>query len=230
MNTPIINSSTLTFLKNLEQNNNRDWFTENKTKYLAAHHNMSDFADHLILLMNEHDAIEQVSGKKSLYRIYNDIRFSKDKSPYKLRFALGLQRATTQRRGGYYLHIQPGNNFLACGFFNPNSADLKRIRKDKEKNPQIWRKLLDTKKIKQGFGSLSGNQVPTFPKGFPKDHEAIDLIRFKQFILKHSFTDQEVLQANFAQTVALLFKNVRPFFDYLSIVLTTDENGASLIE
>ena len=230
MNTPIIKPSTLSFLSDLAQNNNRDWFAENKSHYTSAHENMIAFVEDLLHTMSAHDALSTPSGKKSLYRIYNDVRFSANKAPYKPRFAFGMQRATAERRGGYYVHLQPRNNFLACGFFSPNPADLKRIRQDIEQNPATWRKLLGTKEIKQSFGTLTGNQVPTFPKGFPKEHEAIDLIRHKQFILKHSFTDQEVVQEDFLQKINLLFQEVRPFFDYLSIVLTTDLNGVSLLE
>ncbi|MDG2431694.1 DUF2461 domain-containing protein [Flavobacterium sp.] len=229
MSTPIIKPSTITFLSDLAQNNNRDWFAKNKSRYTSAHENMIAFVEELLHIMSKHDALATPSGKKSLYRIYNDVRFSANKAPYKPRFAFGIQRASAQRRGGYYVHLQPGNNFLACGFFSPNPADLKRIRQDIEQNPATWRQILGSKKIKQSFGTLTGNQVPTFPKGFPKEHEAIDLIKYKQFIVKHHFTDQEILQPNFLHTIDLLFQDVRPFFDYLSIVLTTDANGVSLI-
>lgn len=224
-----ITTSSITFLKNLEKNNDRDWFTENKTQYTTAQNNIIAFADQLIVLMNYHDAIENASGKKSLYRIYNDVRFSKNKLPYKPRFAIGLQRATALKRGGYYLNIQPGNNFLACGFFSPNPDDLKRIRKDIELNPKAWRKILNATSIKENFTELAGNKVLTSPRGFSKDHEAIDLIRYKQFILRHNFTDQEVVDPYFVNKVNALFKSVRPFFNYLSLVLTTDLNGESKV-
>ncbi|MEZ7504856.1 DUF2461 domain-containing protein [Flavobacterium sp. Arc2] len=225
MEDSFIASSSITFLKNLEKNNNRDWFAEHKTQYTKAQSNIIAFADHLIALMNAHDAIENVSGKKSLYRIYNDVRFSKDKSPYKPRFALGLQRATKLKRGGYYLNLQPSNNFLAAGFFSPNPDDLKRIRKDIELNPAAWRKILNSKSIKDNFVELAGNKVPTYPRGFSKDHEAIDLIRHKQFVLRHNFTDKEVIDPQFVYKVNEIFKSVRTFFDYMSTVLTTDLNG-----
>ncbi|HRL71683.1 MAG TPA: DUF2461 domain-containing protein [Flavobacterium sp.] len=229
MKDSIILPSSIAFLNNLETNNNREWFAENKERYIAAQSNIIGVIDQLIVLMNAHDAIENASGKKSLYRIYNDVRFSKDKLPYKPRFAFSLQRATKLKRGGYYVNIQPGNNFLACGFFSPNPEDLKRIRKDIELNPAAWSKILNSKPIKDNFVELAGNKVPTFPKGFPKDHEAIDLIRHKQFILRHNFTDQEVVDPEFVYTVSKIFKSVRPFFDYTSFVLTTDLNGETIV-
>ena len=220
-----IAASSLTFLKNLEKNNNREWFTENKETYISAQNNIIAFADELITVMNTHDAIENTSGKKSLYRIYSDVRFSKEKAPYKPRFAIGLQRATTLKRGGYYLNIQPGNSFLACGFFSPNADDLKRIRKDIEINSTAWRKILNSKIIKDNFVALAGNKVPTSPRGFSKDHEAIDLIRHKQFILRYNFIDKEVIDPQFVYKVNEIFQSVRPFFDYMSTILTTDLNG-----
>ncbi|UQD56772.1 DUF2461 domain-containing protein [Flavobacterium sp. K5-23] len=221
--------SSISFINDLVVNNKRDWFAENKQRYVSAQSNIIDFIDQLIPLMNNHDAIDNVSGKKSLYRIYNDVRFSKDKLPYKPRFAFSLQRSTKLKRGGYYVNIQPSNNFLACGFFSPNPDDLKRIRKDIELNPDEWRKILNSKSIKNNFVELTGNKVPSFPKGFPKDHEAIDLIRHKQFILRHNFTDKEILDPEFVHTVNEIFKSVRVFFDHMSFVLTTDLNGETIV-
>jgi uncharacterized protein (TIGR02453 family) len=217
------------FLKTLEANNNRDWFAANKDAYLTAQNNIAACVDHLILLMNDHDHLENKSGKKSLYRIYNDVRFSKDKTPYGARFAFSLRRATPYKRGGYYTHLKPGSSYLACGFFAPNPADLKRIRTDIVYNHQDWRKILDSKLFKKNFDVLLGNLVPTVPRGFDKEHIAIDLIRHKQFILKHTFTDEEVLNPNFLFNANEIFKSVRPFFDYLSMVLTTDANGEMII-
>lgn len=227
-NTTILPSS-ISFLNALAINNNRDWFADHKESYLDAQNNMIDFVDELIVLMNTHDILENQSGKKSLYRIYNDVRFSKDKLPYKPRFAFSLQRATNSKRGGYYVNIQPGNNFLACGFFSPNPADLKRIRQDIEINYNEWYAILDSKTIKKNFVALAGSKVLTSPRGFSKEHEAIDLIRHKQFTLRHDFTDKEVLQPDFLNKVDALFNSVRPFFDYMSSVLTTNLNGETTV-
>jgi uncharacterized protein (TIGR02453 family) len=103
-----IHPSTLKFLKDLAKHNDREWFASRKQSYLDSLENVSDFADQLIIEMNKHDELDNTSGRKSIYRIYNDVRFSKDKSPYKVRFAFSLSRATKFRRGGYYVHIKPG--------------------------------------------------------------------------------------------------------------------------
>ena len=227
-NQSIIQKSTLKFLKDLAKNNNREWFNAHKELYLVAHQNMCDFAEQLIIEMNKHDEIENESGRKSLYRIYNDVRFSKDKSPYSARFAFSLKRATKLRRGGYYVNIKPGSSFLGCGFFNPNPEDLKRIRIDIDSNYDQWRKLLKLKGIKDNFGELKGDKVLSAPRGFSIDNPAIDLLRHKQFVFRHHFTDEEVLSENFLKEVNRIFKSVRPYFNHMSEVLTTDLNGESI--
>lgn len=224
-----IQPSTLRFLKDLAKNNNRAWFADHKDQYLAAQSAMIVFIDQLILMMNKHDELETESGKKSLFRIYNDVRFSKDKSPYNPRFAFSLKRATKLKRGGYYMNIKPGNCFLACGFFAPNADDLKRIRQDIDYNYPEWNSILQSKSIKSTFGALQGDTVLTAPRGYTTDHEAIALLRHKQFIVRHHFTDAEVVSPDFLKQVNTMYKNVRPYFDYMSSVLTTDANGELLV-
>ena len=220
-----INRSTLNFLKDLAAHNDREWFAEHKETYTEAQQNMIDFVDALIVTMNTHDVLENESGKKSLFRIYNDVRFSKNKAPYKTRFAFSLQRATKARRGGYYVNITPGGSFLACGFFGPNPEDLKRIRQDIDVNYEDWNTLLDSESIRTVFGELRGEQVATSPKGYSKDHPAIGLLRHKQFIFRREFSDQEVLADDFSDRISNSFQALRPWLDYMSQVLTTDLNG-----
>lgn len=224
-----ISKSSLDFLKTLSKNNNRDWFQKNKDRYLEAHQDMIAFTDALLVEMKKHDNIETASGKDSLFRIYNDIRFSKDKKPYKTYWAGGIKRATKKLRGGYYFQIEPGNSFAAGGFFSPEPADLLRIRQDIDMNYADWKKLLSAKTIKSLFGELKGEKVATAPKGFSKDNPAIGLLRHKQFYLQRNFTDKEVLSPGFLQELNKTFKGLRPYFDYMSDVLTTDLNGVSKI-
>ncbi|MCB0410019.1 MAG: DUF2461 domain-containing protein, partial [Flavobacteriales bacterium] len=188
-----ITKQNFEFLKALEKNNNRDWFNENKATYEKCHNEVIAFADALLVEMKKHDNIETASGKRSLMRIYRDVRFSKDKSPYKTNWGGSFTRATKLLRGGYYYHIQPGNCFLGGGFWGPNVDDLLRIRKDIDANPNELRKIINSKSFKETFGELQGDQLKTAPKGFDKDHEAIDLLRYKQFLIGKSFTDKEVM-------------------------------------
>jgi uncharacterized protein (TIGR02453 family) len=226
----IIEKPTLSFLKKLSANNERDWFNANKDQYEHAKENTEHFIDALIAKMNLHDQLETPSGKKSLYRIYNDVRFAKDKSPYSPRFAGYLKRAKPLLRGGYYFWIRPSGTRVACGFAYPNADDLKRIRQDIESNYEDWNKLLKSKGIQMHFGKMMGEQVKTSPRGFSSDHPAIDLLRYKQYWFERSFTDKEVLADDFLLTVNKTYRSIRPFFDYMSEILTTDINGESLLE
>lgn len=219
----------LQYLDELKQNNNREWFKAHKKDYEASYKLMIDFAETLLIEMQKHDDIKTVSGKKSLFRIYRDIRFSKDKRPYKTSWSGSFKRATNAFRGGYYYHIEPGNSFIAGGFFGPNPDDLRHIRNQIASDDSPLRKVLDQDSIKSYYGSLQGDQVKTAPKGFDRDHPAIDLLRYKQYILKHSFSDFEVKSEDFDIKVSNGFQRIRPFFDVMSEFLTTDLNGISLI-
>ncbi|MGN6646235.1 MAG: DUF2461 domain-containing protein [Cytophaga sp.] len=222
--TPVLN-----FLKKLSKNNNKEWFTKNKDVYQHAYAELIIFADALLAEMNKHDTIETPSGKKSLYRIYNDVRFSKDKSLYKNNLGGGLRRATKLLRGGYYYHIEPGNSFVAGGFFSPNAEDLLHIRQHLSADPKTLTRILNQPTFRKTFGSLIGEKVKTAPRGFDVSDPAIELIRHKQFIIKHTFTDQEVSSPDFHKLVSDTFKKMRPYLDYMSEILTTDLNGESVI-
>jgi uncharacterized protein (TIGR02453 family) len=223
----VIEKETLQFLRDLAKHNNREWFSENKSRYLQAQSNVIQFMDELILKMNQHDRLETQSGKESLYRIYNDVRFSNNKTPYNPRFAGNLRRQKPMFRGGYYFWIKPGESRVGCGFTYPNPEDLLRIRQDIAINYQRWKRLLHSKAIQNSFGKMKGEQLKTAPRGFDKDHPAIDLLRHKQFWFEHSFTDKEVMADDFLDQINKTFKCIRPFFNHMSEVLTTDLNGVS---
>lgn len=223
-----IPATSLQFLNRLKQHNNRDWFNEHKDEFSVQQAYIETFAEQLLAAMNEHDVIETPSGRKSLHRIYRDTRFSADKTPYKTNWSGSFTRATKLRRGGYYFHIAPGNSFIAGGFFGPSTQDLKRIRDDISYDAAPLRKILKSKTFINTFGSLLGEQLKTAPKGFDPTHEAIDLLRYKQFLLRRNFNDEEVLSATFLKEANQTYKNMRPFFDYMSDVLTTDINGLTI--
>lgn len=224
-----ITKDNFAFLKKLEKNNNRDWFQANKDEYVKQHEGIIAFADELLGLMNQHDNIETISGKKSLYRIYRDVRFSKDKSPYKKNWSGGFKRATKQLRGGYYFHLQPGgSSFIGGGFWGPNKEDLLRIREEIATDASEMREIITSKDFVDTFGALDGEQLKSAPKGFDKEHKDIDLLRYKQFIFGRNFTDEEVMSKDFVHVANDTFKKMRPFFDLMSEILTTDSNGAPL--
>lgn len=223
-----IPQSSIDFLKAIGKNNNRDWFNAHKAQFQQEQEHIAAFAEGILQRLSMHDEIETPSGKAGLYRIYRDTRFSSDKTPYKTNWSGGFRRATRLRRGSYYFQIEPGNSFVGGGFWGPVPQDLKRIREDIAFDAAPLRKIISAAAFRSSFGSLKGEQVKTTPKGFEATHEAIDLLRYKQFLLVRKFSDQEVLQASFPEEVNKTFKNMRPFLDYMSEVLTTDTNGLEL--
>ncbi|RCW90732.1 DUF2461 domain-containing protein [Winogradskyella arenosi] len=223
---PSIPQEVFSFLEKLEKNNNRDWFNEHKLEFKAIETQMKAVFQHLGELMSTHDLIEKIK----VFRIYRDVRFSKNKLPYKTHFGGSFARHKPELRGGYYVQIQPRNqSFIAVGFWDPNKEDLLRIRKEFEMDDSEIRALIEAKPFKEIWGNLTGDSLKTAPKGFDKSHPAIDLIRRKQFVFVKSFTDKEVLSDQFINEVNEAFIAVRPFFDFMSDVLTTDLNGESLL-
>ncbi len=221
-----IEKATLSFLTTLEAHNERPWFDANKECYLAAHANMVAFAEVLLDRMKTHDKISTPSGKASLMRIYTDQRFHTDKPPYAPRFGGRLVRVKPALRGGYFYRIQPDDrSHVTCGFMGPMADDLRLIRQDIDHDHSTWRKILRGRNLRTHLGELFGDGVATVPRGYAKDHPAADLLRKKQFLLRRTFTDKEVLAPGFLDEVLTTFRAVRPWFDHMTEVLTSDGNG-----
>jgi len=222
-----IQKSTLDFLVALKENNDREWFNEHKDEFKGEQTLAKDFYAAIRRNLEQNDEID----KFKLYRIYRDVRFSHDKTPYQPHFAGSFSRTGKKLRGGYYLRIRPGESFLAGGFWAPNKEDLFRVRKEFEFDSKEIRKILAEKKFVSFFdGELVGEELKTAPRGFDKEHPNLDLIRKKGFIAVRKFTDKEVLSPNFLEVVSESFLALRPFFDYMSDVLTTNLNGESIID
>lgn len=220
-----IAQTSLQFLSDLAANNNRVWFQANKPRYEATLENMKQFMQAVEAGLNETDHIEEAT----LFRIYRDVRFSKDKLPYKDNFGMGFKRATKRLRGGYYLQIGPGVSFAGGGFWAPNAQDLKRIRDEFAVDDQPIRQIMADATFQDYFGALRGDEVKTAPRGYEKDHPAVDLIRKKNFFVHRDFSDAEVTGGNFLREVKKTFEAMRPYFDYMSMVLTTDMNGEVVV-
>ena len=220
-----VSPSIFEFLKALKQNNNRDWFHANKQIYKDQRVLISEYAQYIKQELNKSDEIE----KSKIFNIHIDIRFKKDKTPYKTHFSFYYVRKKPKLRGGYYVHLGPNSSFIAGGFWKPERDDLLRIRQEFEMDAQEFRDFSSESKFKDVWGELYGTEVKTAPKGFPKEHKNIDLIRKKQWIFRSPFTDGEVFSENFLDEVVRRFEAIRPFFDYMSGVLTTDLNGESIV-
>ncbi|MEM9001062.1 MAG: DUF2461 domain-containing protein [Bacteroidota bacterium] len=226
MQNHVIPADAFKFLRNLSKNNNRDWFTTHKAEFKKQEAHIKSFYDAVCENLNAHDEIE----KMKLFRIYRDVRFSKDKTPYKTHFAGSFSRLGAQLRGGYYLRIKPGETFIATGFWEPNKEDLFRISKEFEMDATDFREIIDARAFKEIWGELQGDAVKTAPKGFDKAHVNIDLIKKKQFIFVKSFSDDEVLASTFIGEVDKSFRAIRPYFNLMSDILTTNLNGESILD
>jgi len=213
------------FLNLLEKNNTREWFSENKPQFQIEEAKIKLFFNDIFNELQKSDQLESCK----VFRIYRDVRFSKEKIPYKTNFSCGMVRAKPHLRGGYYLHLQPQNSFIGGGFWEPNKEDLLRIRKEFELDSHSILQITSSKEFTKTFGKIHGEELKTAPKGFDKNHEAIDLIRKKQYLITKKYSDEDVFSSNFKQIVNEDFKQMRPFFDYMSDILGTDLNGERLI-
>ena len=225
-----IDKSTYTFLRQLAAHNDRGWFEEHRGQYEAARENVASFAQELLDRLSKTDVISTENGKKSLFRIYRDVRFSKNKLPYKTNFAGSFTRDGKQRRGGYYFHLSPQENMVGGGFYGIERHDLKRIREELGGDAGAVREILAENNFRRLYGELRGERLRTAPQGYATDHPNIDLLRYKQFYAARDFTEQEVLSAQFIDLAEEALLGLRPFFAYFSEVLTTDANGESMLD
>ncbi len=224
----IITPAVFDFLRELKTNNSREWMAAHKKRYLENEILLKKVYEDIRLGLMEDDEIDKVK----VFRINRDVRFSKNKTPYNIHRSVSYSRAGAHRRGSYYLRIEPGGNSrISGGFFSPEAADLKRIRTEFSIDSAEMRAILNHKDFKKVYGNEfdARRAVKTAPRGFDKDDANIDLIRLQSFFVTKKFTDSEVLATNFTENVISNFKVLRPFFDYMSDVLTTDLDGQLII-
>ena len=222
----MLSKDVFSFLKKLQSNNNREWFNEHKATFKTIEVGVKQFYNQLFEQLNQVDSVDSFK----VFRIYRDVRFSKNKLPYKTHFGGSFHRTKPELRGGYYLHIAPNNkSFIATGFWDPNKEDLFRIRKEFEMDASELRGLMNQPTFKSVWGVLQGDELKSAPRGFDKLDPNIDLIRKKQFIFTKTYLDKEVLSDGFDKEVIENFKVIRPYFDYMSSVLTTNLNGESIL-
>lgn len=217
-----VKPETLTFLKDLTQNNNREWFNENKNLYTESQENVIAFLDELIKEMAEFDEeLGKIDGKKSLFRIYRDTRFSKDKIPYKTNFGASLGMGKGSQKAGYYLHIEPGKSFLAGGVYMPESSVLKEVRKEISLYGEDFLKIISQKEFKKHFPELDqDDKLKKIPQGFEKEDPMGEYLKLKSFIVLYHLKDEEVLDKDAVKNMTKIFNLMKPFNDFLNTPLT----------
>jgi uncharacterized protein (TIGR02453 family) len=214
---------TLDFLKKLDKNNNRFWFQANKKAFDAAQDNMTAFAGYLIGEIGKFDdAVADIDPKTCVFRIYRDVRFSKDKSPYKLN--LGAYISPGGRKSmlpGYYFHLQPGASFVAGGKHIPDGPETLSIRNAIASKTDEFLKIVNRKGYSDAFGKMYGESLKSAPKGFDPDHKAIDYLKLKEFMAYTELHDDQYLtSAEFPKHLVKLMKEMYPLVAFLRKALS----------
>ncbi|MCF8229476.1 MAG: DUF2461 domain-containing protein [Bacteroidales bacterium] len=206
------------FLNDLKANNEREWFHANKKRYKAALKEVETFLNQLIPEIKKFDkSIGVLAPKDCLFRIYRDIRFSKNKQPYKTNFGAVMARGGRKSPyAGYYIHFEPGSTFMGGGIWHPPSDVLKAVRKEIYFHADEFKKIIQAKDFKKYFGEVSGDKLVRPPKDFPNDFPDIDLLKFKDYTAMHGVEDDLVHSDRFMDHALSVFKSMKPFNDFLN--------------
>jgi uncharacterized protein (TIGR02453 family) len=213
-----MNSTILHFLKELAGNNDREWFHKNKDMYVRAKQEFELVTGLLLSEITKFDkSVSGLQPKDCIFRIFRDVRFSNDKSPYKTNFGTYISRGG--RKGGYagyYLHIEPDSYFLAGGIYMPPSPVLKSIRNEIYHNLQEFKEIIAAKSFKKYFGEIEGAKLTDPPRGFPKDLPEADLLKYKDYNVVHYLTEQQLTGNGFISYAAMVFREMLPFNRFLN--------------
>jgi uncharacterized protein (TIGR02453 family) len=216
---------TIEFLRKLSENNNKEWFTANKKEYDVCRKQLVSFIQQIIDGLAETDAdIAGLNASKSVFRINRDIRFSANKQPYKTNMGAYLSKGGKQLNyAGYYLHLQPGECFLGGGIYMPESKVLQAIRQEIHFNHAALSAILESKKFKKYFTGLDPHTLKTSPKGYDKEHEAIDLLRHTSFVSTFRFNENELNKDSFQLTCLEAFRSLSPMIQWINNAIDMTE-------
>jgi len=217
----------LDFLKELKANNNREWFAAHKDSYLEAKKNFEELVTILIPKLGEFDEeVKYLTPSECIYRIYRDVRFSPDKSPYKTYFGAYMAPCGGRKSilGGYYVHLEAGSCMLGGGIYCPEPDALKKIRLSVYENYDELEEILNDPQFVSVFGKMySDESLKKAPAGFPADFKGMEYLKFKHFLASHFLTDSAVLKEDLTVYAPKVFKALRPFNRFFNEVL--EENG-----
>jgi uncharacterized protein (TIGR02453 family) len=211
----------LNFLGELSQHNSRDWFEMNRPAYEVARDTFAGFIDYLVDELRASENLQGLSAKDCVLRIYRDIRFSKDKSPYNTHFsaiiAPGGKKSILQ---GYYVSIGPqGRSLIAGGLHMPTPEQLSLFRQAVARDAAAFKVITNNKVFVEQFGKIEGERLKTAPKGYDRAHPEIELLKLKGVTALHYFPDREVLAGDFLDRAVIVCRAMKPFLDYLNGIL-----------
>jgi uncharacterized protein (TIGR02453 family) len=228
---PQLTPKTLQFLRDLVENNNREWFHANRPRYDAAKAEVEALTGSLLRGIDTFQSLPNTEVKDCIFRINRDIRFSKDKAPYKKNFAIAIGPGGRHSgRIDYYLHIQPGDeSFLGAGMWQPTPQHLAKFRQEVDYNVDELKAIIEAPEFKAYFPEAAGESMKTTPKGYPADHPEIGLLRRKELFFIHRYTDKEVLKPGFADEVIRGCQLIKPYCDYLNYLFFDEQEDAVLL-
>lgn len=220
----MLQASTLKFLRDLKKNNNKAWFDAHRTNYETA---KADFASFIQLIIDRHGkkdgSIKELKAKECMFRINRDVRFSKDKSPYKNNMGASINRGGKKSVfAGYYFHCQPGEAFVGGGLWIPMPPDLKKVRQEIDYCFDEFKKIIGSKKFKGVYGDLYMNEEVTLmkvPQGFEKNNPAARYIKLKSFLALKNLTDKELVSGNLLKITSDAFEALQPLVAFLNRAL-----------
>lgn len=216
----MIQPSTLTFLRQLKKHNTRPWFDEHKDRYLEAKSDFESLTEQLIAGLGKTDlGIGALGLKDCVFRIYKDIRFSHDKTPYKTHFAAGFNKGGKKVHfPGYYFHLEPGGyTFCGGGIWHPDASELKKIRQEIDYNYDEFRSIVRDRKFVRLFGDLDPEGSLTRPpQGYTADNPAIEYLKMRNFIAGTGFPDEVLTNKALPQKILRTFLTMKPLIDFLS--------------
>jgi len=212
----------LNFLSQLKENNNREWFQENKHLYENAKSKFEEFVNILIPKIKEFDkTIDVNSAKECTFRIYRDVRFSKNKEPYKPNMGAYIAKGGKKSKyAGYYIHIEPEASFAGGGIYCPQPKELKAVRSDIFDDSNKIKSILCKKDFSKMFPEMYGDKLKTAPRGFPKDFPDIGLLNFKSYVVVKNVSNEELLATKLLDNLLKIFKTQKPFNDYLNKIMS----------
>lgn len=213
----MIKNTILPFLTKLRENNNKEWFTENKSIYLEAKTGFEQLIELIIAKLAEIDPlIKGLEAKNCIFRIHKDLRFSKNGLPYKTHF--GAYMAVGGRKSfnpGYYLHLEPGSSFIAGGMYSPEPQTLKSIRTRLYNDPEEFKSIISDEAFKKDFFLYNEEMLKVAPRGFDKDYPDIGLLKYKHYAPISNVSDEELIHPEFIHLVLDKFERIKPFNDFL---------------
>ena len=215
-------SSTISFLKELKKNNNKPWFDENRPKYESAKADFIQFIQKVIDTHGKKDpTINTLVAKDCLFRINRDIRFAKDKSPYKTNFGASINKGGKQSvsSAGYYFHLQPGQTFAGGGIWMPAPEDLRKVRQEIDYNFADFKKIIGAKKFKSVYGDLSHEaeyKLTRLPKGYEADNPAAEYLKLKSFIASIELKDAELTDKDLVRKTVNAFEALQPLIEFIN--------------